>query len=35
MLSVWVLGRIDYFRWWQCFVAMEVEVAMEMEMAVR
>jgi hypothetical protein len=30
---MWVSGRIDYFRWWQCFVAMEVEAAMETETA--
>jgi hypothetical protein len=34
MLSVWVSGGI-YFRWWQCFVAMEAEAAMETETAAR
>jgi hypothetical protein len=32
---MWVSGGIDYFRWRQCFVAMEVEVAMETETAAR
>jgi hypothetical protein len=32
---MWVLGGIDYFRWWQYFVASEAEAAMEMEMVAR
>jgi hypothetical protein len=35
MLSMWVSGGIDYFRWWQCFVATEAEAAMETETAAR
>jgi hypothetical protein len=30
---MWVSGRIDYFRWRQCFVVTEVEAAMETEIA--
>jgi hypothetical protein len=32
---MWVSGGIDYFRWQQCFVASEVEAALETEMAAR
>jgi hypothetical protein len=35
MYSVWVSGRIDYFRWRQRFVVLEAEAALETETAVR